>query len=515
MMTLIIALVLSFAQAPSTTGRIGGVVMKAGTFLQQTLPNARIELREGPGTLLIVRTDAAGRFVFSNLSAGRYRLLLTEDGSIRQDYGQIVLAPGQQKTDVVFRLEAAPTIAGTVTGDGGIPVPNILVQALRRAYDIRGNPRLAITASALTDDRGQYRIFWVDPGDYFVQAGLLPVATLGDPEQQSGPRPAFAPIYFPGVTEPEGTKPIRVALGREIDGVDFRLRGQALATVAGYITSAVTRRPVAASITLSPVEDANISRYQAQGNAQGTFAIGEVPPGSYIVSARSGSGAEQVAAFARIRIPAFLRPPFTYDLRLSLNPGLQVSGRLFFSDAEAVADLRTVRVGLASVDFPSPAAGAPQRDGQFLINDVLPGDYLLTVSGLPEDFYVRAAPVDVRIPSAAPIQVLLDAAGGRLSVAVFDQQNQPRRAAQVVLVPDAARRNRPDQHRSATAGEDGQVTIRGIPPGDYKVLAWESIEPNAYLNKEYLRSYEDFGTTVRIVSGQNAGVAVRTIPAEQ
>jgi hypothetical protein len=306
-----------------------------------------------------------------------------------------------------------------------------------------------------------------------------------------------------------------VPLGREIDGVDLRLRSQGLATVMGYVTSAVTRRPVAATITLSPAEESNVSRYQAQSNAQGSFAIGGVPPGSYVVAARSSSGNERLAAFQRIRIPPFLIPPFTYDLRLALNPGLPVSGRLFFSDADAGADLRTVRVGLASADFPSPAAVAAQRDGQFAINDVLPGEYLLTVSGLPEDFYVRAAPVDIRIPAAAPLQVLLDAGGGRVAVAVFDRENRPLRAAQVVVVPDAARRLRPDQYRTATSDETGRVTIRGIPPGDYKLLAWESIEPNAHLNKEYLGSYEDFGIPVRIVAGENAGVAVRAIPAEQ
>src|SRR5207249_6263767 len=80
--------VLFLQAAASPRGSIEGIVMKAGTALQQSLPHARLELREGPGTLIVVRSDAGGRFVFSNLAAGRYRLFLTEDGFIRQEYGR-------------------------------------------------------------------------------------------------------------------------------------------------------------------------------------------------------------------------------------------------------------------------------------------------------------------------------------------------------------------------------------------------------------------------------------------
>src|SRR5688572_16884176 len=101
MRTFLAALVLM--QASGAAGRIAGVVTKAGTVFQQTLPNARLELSDGPGTPIVLRTDAGGRFSFSNLAAGRYRLFLTEDGSVRQEFRDIVLAPGQQRNDIVFR----------------------------------------------------------------------------------------------------------------------------------------------------------------------------------------------------------------------------------------------------------------------------------------------------------------------------------------------------------------------------------------------------------------------------
>jgi hypothetical protein len=59
------------------------------------------------------------------------------------------------------------------------------------------------------------------------------------------------------------------------------------------------------------------------------------------------------------------------------------------------------------------------------------------------------------------------------------------------------------------------VTLRGIPPGDYKLFAWESNELNAYLNADYLQNYDAAGLPLRVVAGQNAAVQVRLIPATQ
>jgi len=75
-------------QISGPRGSIEGIVITRGTALEQLLPNARLELSEGPGTPIVVRSDAGGKFIFPNLAPGRYRLLLTEDGFIRQEYGQ-------------------------------------------------------------------------------------------------------------------------------------------------------------------------------------------------------------------------------------------------------------------------------------------------------------------------------------------------------------------------------------------------------------------------------------------
>ena len=521
------ALIIVLQSVNAPRGSIEGIVLNSGTVLQRVLPNARLELSEGPGTPIVARSDGGGRFVFPNLAPGRYRLFLTEDGYIRQEYGQrlpnqpgtpITVAGGQPVKDILFRLEAAPTITGWVLDEFAYPVPNILVQALKRTYDARGKAMLAVFASAVTDDRGQYRIFWVDPGEYYA----LAMSRASGDQATAASRISYAPTYFPGVTDPDSARPFRVDIGREVRA-DFRLRRQGLAIVNGSVFNNQTGQPMSAAITLTPVEDVNITQYRGDA-AAGSFSIYGVVPGSYIVSAVSSGGNRRLSAFARVRVVSV--PNYSISVRLPLSPGQQLNGRLG-AESERTPDLRGAQIRLTAVDsgFPSPPPASALPDGQFSVVDVLPGEYLLSVSSLPDDMYVRAARHDtvdvlesgitIRNERSPVLQIALAPDGGRILVAAFDRDNRPIPTASVVLVPDIARRYRPDQYRVAIAGTDGQAVIRGIPPGNYKVFAWDNLEPNAYMNSEYVRRYEDLGVPVRIAPGENSAISVRAITQDQ
>ena len=503
-------------------GTIAGIVMKAGTAIEQPLRNARLEL-SGSRMGWIARTDGNGRFAFVNVPPGEYRLRITCDGFIRQEYKKIVLKPAKRE-DIRFDLEIAPTAAGRVLDNYGEPIGNVMVEALRRSYDVRGNPRMTRVATAVTDDRGEYRIFWLDAGEYFFYAGA---SVSDDPEKPQG---AYTTTYYPDVSSPDDAQPLRLEIGREIR-VDFRLRRAALWTVRGQTMSAMTSRSLGATISLTPpAEDPALSRFRAQslqdGRFAGEYSIGNVGPGSYIVMAKGRFNGQEVTAFERIELRAMAPPPPrppTYDVTLKLSPQLSVNGRLFVNAAEPL-ELRDATVTLTSIDpdLPSPRSVKTRMNGQFILNEVVAGRYVLDLTGLPEDFYLKAArfgeddilekPIGLEYRNAGfPLQILVGTDGGHLPVAAYlGESLDP--GAQFVLVPDTARRGRREQYRVATAGEDGQAILRGIPPGNYKLFAWEELEENAYLNSDYLRAYEPLGVAVSIVAGDNRAVPVRVIP---
>jgi protocatechuate 3,4-dioxygenase beta subunit len=502
-------------------------VIKAGTAIRQPLRNARVELIGGSSASspTVVRTDANGQFVFRNLMPGQYTLGVTCDGFIRQQSpAKIVVAREQPPVNVMFELEPAPIAAGWVLDTNGEPFANVMVEALRRGYDTRGNRRLARAARAVTDDRGEYRIFWLDPGEYFFYATSIP--TEGN---EVRPSTAVVPTYFPGVSTPEDAKPVRLDIGREVR-VDFRLRAAGLWEVAGHTMEDVSGKPLAASITVVPPgADPSFSQFHAQSPPTGPFAgeflTGGVPPGSYIVVAKSKSNDQELIAYRHIELrPVLIAPPGGYGMTLPLAAPLSMNGRILV-DTSAAVYLRQSSIMLISTDpdLPSPRNVFPRIDGQFTLNGILPGSYLLDISGLPQDLYLKDArfgeqhileePMTIEkrlLPTA--LQILLASDGGRLQITVRGAKDQPRSGAQVVLVPDLARRSRREQHRVATSDGNGQATLRGIPPGMYKIFAWENLEPNAYLNADYLQLYEELGVPVKIRSGMNPPVTVRSIP---
>src|SRR5689334_22299101 len=177
-MNTILAASLIALQFTPPSNSITGTVIKAGTAIRQPLRNARVEIVGGSGnaTPSVVRTDANGYFVLADLLPGQYTLAVTCDGFIRQQSQASVPAREQRAANVLFQLEPAPTAVGWVLDMNGEPFANVMIEALRRSYDARGNPRMARAARAVTDDRGQYRIFWLDPGEYFFYATSAPPA---------------------------------------------------------------------------------------------------------------------------------------------------------------------------------------------------------------------------------------------------------------------------------------------------------------------------------------------------
>jgi Carboxypeptidase regulatory-like domain len=84
----LIAILVASQLAPATEA-IRGVVIETGTAIRQPLPDARLEIN-GSRSTLVTRTDGNGRFTFSNLTPGQYRLTVTCDGFIRREFPETI-----------------------------------------------------------------------------------------------------------------------------------------------------------------------------------------------------------------------------------------------------------------------------------------------------------------------------------------------------------------------------------------------------------------------------------------
>jgi protocatechuate 3,4-dioxygenase beta subunit len=158
----------------------GEPVKKAAVVMTRTdgAPN-----RNAPQQSYSTATDAAGRFTMKALEPGRYRMTVTRNGFVTMTYGArgptrpgttLALDRAQKLKDVNFRLTPHGVIAGRILDEDGEPLPFVSVQLVQFQYR-QGRQQMnmvggAGTTAGTTNDLGDYRIFGVAPGKYYLRA---------------------------------------------------------------------------------------------------------------------------------------------------------------------------------------------------------------------------------------------------------------------------------------------------------------------------------------------------------
>jgi hypothetical protein len=201
------------------TGRVSGRVVAGDTG--RPIKRARVflsaaELPGGRGML----TDENGAFDFADLPAGRYTINASKSGYIQLSYGQrrplqagtpLQLLDGQLLKGVDFALPKGGVISGRVSDESGDFMPGVTVAVMRYQYQ-QGDRRLTPAGQAQTDDRGVYRVWGLNPGDYYVSAvarneGPVDAEFPRRPPPLSRTRSADA-AERPDAERPQGVAPV-------------------------------------------------------------------------------------------------------------------------------------------------------------------------------------------------------------------------------------------------------------------------------------------------------------------
>src|SRR4029079_8964196 len=81
----------------------------------------------------------------------------------------LTLADAQVAANVDLRLVRGGVVTGRIGDEDGEPLTRALVTVQRYQY-LRGERQLQPAGGDQTDDRGQYRVFGLRPGDYYISA---------------------------------------------------------------------------------------------------------------------------------------------------------------------------------------------------------------------------------------------------------------------------------------------------------------------------------------------------------
>jgi hypothetical protein len=162
---------------------------------------------------------------------------------------------------------------------------------------------------------------------------------------------------------------------------------------------------------------------------------------------------------------------------------------------------------------------------------VIDGDYQISVLPLVqspvrpeiENAYVKSIRVNnadslnslIRIDGAQAIsgvEIVLGPAGASVDGRIVNAKQEVMDRATVVLLPQGPPPFREDRYRTLTTDKSGQFQFRGLPPGEYRVLAWEDVDPGAWFNPAFLAGYERYATAVSLAEGKNQRMDVTAIP---
>ena len=446
-------------------------------------------------------TDGEGHFQIKDVPPGRYRFSASRTGFVAQQYqakgtsqGAVLsLGPGQQIDDTLFRLVRAGVVSGRGIDEAGEPLANVWVSALRRPTEeeredwSKGQKQhqFVKASGARTDDRGEYRIFGLKPGDYYLKASESPdldqVGNIDGSDNYFLLRQIvteYAPLYYPGVLQISDAQAIPLRAGEEVRA-DFEMRRVKTVEVAGRVVGADGKPATHAYLLLGVPGVGDLGGdLEGSTDSKGEFLIKHVSPGSYILTAVQND--ENRHEFTRQKLEVA-----ESDLKsviLSFGRGTDIRGQIISQGSNPAID--RLGLGLESQDEDESISGAAQakKDGTFLLADVPDGSYAVDVWDLEKGWFIKAihyGSIDVlekglqveHGSSSGTLEVVISSAGAEMEGTVNDQDGKPIVAAQVRMRPEPETSfNRTRAHTTGT-DQNGHFSFSSLAAGKYKVWA--------------------------------------------
>ena len=541
-------------QAPAPRGSVTGTVIVLGT--SEPIAEADVAIVT-PEEVLETTTDANGRFALPNVPAGQQTLLIRADGFfVESKTPNTPFAPRAEVPVTVTSGAAATaipnvsmvrsgTIIGRVVDPQGNPLPFIRVQALRPEAGASNSGVVPNFASRVTDDRGEYRMFFVPPGEYVIQAQVQGGRPAGPVQPRPGEVQTLVSTLYPSTTDMGQASKVVVKPGEEIRGVDISVKMEVVTLpppgpkptggfkISGVVVDGVL--PIVGTAVLMMGSQSGTDPQMVGnviiGGTPGSFEIPSVPPGKYDLFARmphaSGSPGPGGGVQAWGRTTVEVVDHDVENIRFVLHPSQDVPGVVKI-DGKPAPEGGTLKIGLSVTGTASRLGNyrgildrtqSPDANGNVSIPRAAEGNYQVFIQGADNLFIadvrqgdksILSSGIDVRNATPAPFEVLLSSDGGSVEGMVSYSDRSPVGGATVLLVP--VDKQLPQLLKTATASADGKYAFRGVRPGEYKVLAGPAAAlPPGGLTPEVQSRIESRGINVTVKSTTTSKIDVEAI----
>jgi protocatechuate 3,4-dioxygenase beta subunit len=442
-------------------------------------------------------------------------------------------------------------ISGRVLDEFGEPVTDAVVSAMRSAW-ANGRRRFQPAGRpAMTNDLGQFRVYGLPPGDYYVSAIVRDMAAMemsmaamsaAGPPAAVAPSAGYAPTYFPGTPSGADAQKITIAAGQEANNTDFALLPVRLAKITGSVISSdgkpvdgamITAIPRSADLPAGPMLGGS-----ARTGREGTFTLAGVVPGDYVLQTRSvqimtSTTGDMMTFSARVggaegaesesgSIPLTVTGDDVANVVIVTAKGATAAGQVMFEGSAKPANLTTLRIMAMPAVADAPmmgtggAPGTVKPDGTFELRG-LSGARFIRPVGLPRGWmlksvYANGADVtDTGVEFKAGealtgVEIVLTSKVTELSGAVKTASGGIVKDYTLVVFSEDPQRwslpitryvvaTRPDQ--------DGRFQLRNLPPGSYYAAAADYLAQGEWGDPDVLDRLKGQAVRVTLEDGES------------
>ncbi len=453
-----------------------------------------------------------GRFVLEGLPRGRLRITARHPRWAKAS--KVVELPA--KGPLILELGSGGGIEGRVTGFDGRPLEGAMVLALSVAK--------GVLRSAVTDERGFYRIERLVPGPYLVAKSRVDVK-IADPMAS-----------FVGALR---VKAARVREGRWTR-LDLKDRSEAGVDLFGRVLEGGRPLPRAVVSFLGQDREGplGVGFRTATADDRGDYECRSLPPGRYLVRITKYGGGRPIGAMRSLVVP---RGPRRLRKDLAF-PGGRLAGRVVDSEGRPLPGVRVRALpedgggpgGLVGLlrGFGIQGRATSRADGSFEIRRLSAGRWKLaaeprgrvadrwgetTLEGILLDAGGEREGLVLRLPPAGVLR-------GR----ILDGRGLPVGGATVRVLPgtgsegtgtwspaaarggtaELADRLRRGLRRTTRSDASGRFRVRGLPPGSWRIEVEHRDLAQAEAVQAVLRPGENPEIRVPVVRGGRVRVRV-------
>ena len=310
----------------------------------------------------------------------------------------------------------------------------------------------------------------------------------------------FPTTFHPAARSATGATLVAVGSGEERAGIDLHLSPISLRRLAGRVAgpaevvNGLAIRLIADDPAVTRTSPATaIDTPQALADSSGMFTFYGVPPGSYTLRAERTSSVPGGSNWWAVD-PITVGDDDVDDLEVILRTGVTIAGRVV-PEGNATAAVPNMR-SIAITARPLPGSPAsllaarpverPDETGAFTTRGLAPGPYVMSVPTLPAGWVLKSIatrgqdavdrPFELTSSGVDDMVVTITTRISTLAGVVNDDNGRPARAATVAVFPvDKSLWRLPGiasrRVQTAAPGRDGRYTFRGLPAGDYYVVA--------------------------------------------